>query len=508
MTIHASSDYLVDWLTTDSTSMSLFISNATAMKWIGLRDYVCDKLMNIASIKSAMLGSDNWEYILKDHVPVMTSNTAPYGECFSTANESSCYKIFDNSDATYFMESSQSVSGRYVGYKFANPICIKKVSFLHVNTDPSGSATNINTMKLQISNDGTNWIDVDNGKTFQNDNVFALKSVDFDNDVYALYARIYKTNSQSNVQYGFYTLQFYGRSLNVSVPTMTSNTAPYGEVIYHEKTANSAYYAFLEGDYWQTSGVTDGWVGYNFNKSVVIKMIEYNPLASNDKSGVTVYDSNIKVQYSDNGIDWKDIDTIPLAKADAYKTLLYALANETSGKYIRILFTNRNKTWSSIPYCTMNHLQFYGVDYSEREFASDSTMHYIYDHGVEFEDIKTYKAGNVTTEKRDLELYASVNSKDTTSLANFHIGLIELSPYSIVRTVMGDEYQYLTNIPNIQVTTNNAFTSVTKYKAFSDLPFNCVLDISDVNDSEYVALSTNMNNVLGNKYTINEWWLE
>ncbi|MDO4800602.1 MAG: hypothetical protein Q4A15_00405, partial [Prevotellaceae bacterium] len=57
MTKHASADYLLDWSENDNAIVDTFVANANAMKWIGLRDYICDKLLAIPTWKSAMLES-------------------------------------------------------------------------------------------------------------------------------------------------------------------------------------------------------------------------------------------------------------------------------------------------------------------------------------------------------------------------------------------------------------------------------------------------------------------
>ena len=61
MTVHASADYLIDAVSDDISTIDDFVANDTAMKWIGLRDYVCDGLTAINGVVAKFLASPYWE---------------------------------------------------------------------------------------------------------------------------------------------------------------------------------------------------------------------------------------------------------------------------------------------------------------------------------------------------------------------------------------------------------------------------------------------------------------
>ena len=128
MTIHACCDYLIEAVTDDINTIDDFCANDTAMKWIGLRDYVCDGLTAIAGVEAKFLASQYWERYLKDHVPTMTANNAPYGTAsvsgsYQTGN---AYKVFDGDDSTAYIGSSNAtVTGFSFTYHFTTPICVK-----------------------------------------------------------------------------------------------------------------------------------------------------------------------------------------------------------------------------------------------------------------------------------------------------------------------------------------------------------------------------------------------
>lgn len=228
MTKHASVDYLT--ATTDTEMVSTIINNDVCAKWINLRDYALDTLYANTTIKALMDTADKYFYgewvkasdgtwSAKGAVPIMTSDSAPYGTCFASPLMSgrTAMQAFDGNDSTFSATTNQ-ING-YIGYKFTNPICVKKV-FLNTST-----YANADTFAVQGSNDGSTYTDL---TTFVANEL--KKSIEVDNDNYYLYYRLLqKTKNGSTEGSAYITLQFYGRTLSVSVPTMTSNTAPWGE---------------------------------------------------------------------------------------------------------------------------------------------------------------------------------------------------------------------------------------------------------------------------------------
>lgn len=447
MTKHASADYLIDWYENDNAIVDTFVASANAMKWIGHRDYLCDKLLAIPTWKSAMLESENWEYILKDKVPTMTSNNAPYGVA-------SAYQVFDGNANT-------SASGTDFSYKFVNPICIEKM----VSSASGGT--------LQVSDDGSTWIADDGG--------------------YHLYARCHYSASTS-----VNTLQFYGRSLNVSVPTMASNTEPWGEAIGSGFFANQygvydKYKAFTQtnatqDDSWiAPQGKVNGeWIGYDFKKPTVVKTVQI--VNRNDSTGSIAIKSAELQGY--DGTEWHKISDVNVENSAINATTIVSTDNNTPYERVRI-YVNSGYSTTLVG---VGILQFYGVDYSEREFAEGSTIKYIYDNGLELEPFTPY--GNGKKNANTLEVTSGASGGFTVQY--------DATPYNNVRSKI------------INATSGNGYYGDTIVRTTSDgaigenyvtqamLPNNVYCGLRNVNQE----VKTLLCNIYNNSIEVAEWWLE
>ena len=94
--------------------------------------------------------------------------------------------------------------------------------------------------------------------------------------------------------------------LNVSVPTMTSNTKPSGEVFADtDEGSYLAINAFNDNDaeknIWMTQNLTSGYIGYDFKKNVIVKLV----LLRNRNSIYNIFPvKTFKIQGS-NGDEWE-----------------------------------------------------------------------------------------------------------------------------------------------------------------------------------------------------------
>lgn len=434
MLVHASADYLIEKVTDDIDTIDDFTANDTAMKWIGLCDYVCDGLTAITGVEAKFLASEYWKRYLKDHVPVMTSTTAPYGTA-------SAYQPFDGNSST-----SSSATSFY--YKFTNPICVKKFE-----CSASGGT-------LSGSNDGSTYTDI------------ATPSANTD---YYLYYKVTFSASTS-----VHTLQFYGRSLNVSVPVMTSNTAPYGEAI--RSAENGDYKAYKVFDNSASTPWTSGsstfpqWVGYNFTNPVIVKKVITSFYSTNTSA---TYD----IEASNDGVNYDTIATGITASGTT--TVITELNNNNSYTTYRIKITNQSRSGSSTSIGQLATLQFYGVDYTEREFAEGSTMKYLYDHGVELETIDI--TGTVTKDDDYITLSAA-NAQASHTL--------DLTDYDLLRGKVGDHMSGTTALI--------AGTTATANMTAANAPNNNSLNVSSVNSS----LATGAKMTAAGVCDITELWLE
>ena len=127
---------------------------------------------------------------------------------------------------------------------------------------------------------------------------------------------------------------YFESVLNTKVPTMTSNTAPSGEVIGTNIQSSSAtyYYAF-DNNNTTTVNVSSGTgsIGYIFTSAVVLREVDLL-LNAYDRT------TSFKVQGSNDGSNWIDIHT--QSDIEHYGTLgKYPFANSTAYSRYRLLFT-------------------------------------------------------------------------------------------------------------------------------------------------------------------------
>lgn len=388
MTKHASADILAAAMIKNLARFRAKITaSKNAMKWIGLRDYICDKLLADAETQSDLLASDHWRYILKDGVPYMTSSTSPYGEVETTASAMApyyAYKVFSAPPNQNRDSWAAPVGEQRIGYRFTNPICIKRVAT--VNRVEGGAANRcIKDFVLVASNDGKTWDELGRftGKNYEGTEAHT-DHFDLKNDKYYLHYALRILSSHDATYVGIGRLNFYGRSLNVSIPIMSSNTSPWGKAISSElrDVRYDSYKAFdrnpSDYDGGSTANITavymrpDAYVGYVFPQNTAVRWMSFSGRSS---ASATQNVSKFIIQYSDDGTHWGDA-TPEMSNPNASTANIFAIEVPAVGahRYWRCkINANRGDSVAVIA-----EMQFYGVDYSERD---DRT--YIYDHGME-----------------------------------------------------------------------------------------------------------------------------
>ena len=139
--------------------------------------------------------------------------------------------------------------------------------------------------------------------------------------------------------------------LNVKVPTMTSNTTPYGEASTNNYNAqNFPYKAFdnkVETAWSTNAGIVSGWICYKFPKPVIVNQFE--TLNSDGSS------KDIIIQGSNDGSDnsWTDLCSYTLEQSATI--IKYKINNNKPYLYYRCYIVNSRANWIGI-----YHLQFYG----------------------------------------------------------------------------------------------------------------------------------------------------
>lgn len=340
-------------------------------------------------------------------VPTMTSNTTPSGvaSC-SPDNNSEAWIVFDNDDSTYVhvLHDTTTNQSNYIQYSFASA-CMVKMIKISSTTSSNFTAQNI-TVKVQGSNDGTDFIDI---ATFENYNLgHSEKTLSFENNnSYSTYRLYFSGATHSEGSYYFtyiYSVQFYASYysqaipenstamtyigvnnyasntlladsvwldgicnstyfesvLNIKVPTMTSNTTPSGVASANATLSpNQPYYAFDKDNstvWLSTTGTTNNYIRYQFLSNITPKKV------------VIVFKCNIngasyivKIQGSNDGINFEEIGSTTLNSDGTYNatTQNVILDNSTSYKYVE-LFISSSMLDAQSNNISIAELQFYG----------------------------------------------------------------------------------------------------------------------------------------------------
>ena len=385
---------------TTSPTMFDVDSNTVATYW---RIYIVDNYGNSSEINIDSIQFYAWA--LKGNVPVMTSNTDPYGEVVGSTTESSydAWKAFDESYQSRF-NGKNSDEHNYVGYKFVNPICVKKVRIdaCGANNLSTVNAWYVGQFKIQASNDGNTWSDLYSG-TFEDDYGHILSAapdygrmtIDINNDDYYLYYRVYSLNnaviSGSVDVFSIWELQFYGRELKGLIPIMTSNTTPSGVASAVSSNSTQVPYHAFDGIWsnlalWQASNSNkdSSWLQYKFDEAICVKNIVFKPYESQRIKAMQIKGSN-------DGTNWIDLYSETNMNYSGEITFMYNLDNNDDYMYYRFNFSSSTDT------VCVEGIQFYNpdiMDYSEYDWDSTKPRKYIYDHGVELETITGGTKGN------------------------------------------------------------------------------------------------------------------
>ena len=418
----------------------------------------------------------------KGNVPVMTANDAPYGTA-------SAYQAFDQSYST-------TANGTDFSYNFTNPVSVRKY------TCRNASGVDITGGTLQGSNDGSTWT-----------------SIPASNEDYYLYYRVHFGSSQTVAE-----IQFYGRELKVSVPKMTSNTEPWGEVLVSSKYPESGKFdgfrAFNANssstsatNVWASDGSSqDGtgidYIGYDFKNPVKLRTIVIDQHSAYSDSNYTQY--ACKLQGFD-GSDWIDLASITVPKTE-HATIVSVDSTTSYCKY-RLLTTECNiKTYRTYPCTALVYVQFYGLDYSEYDWDESNQRHYIYDHGIEPNEsvgLSTW-ASTATLYKEPYKILINCKNAGNGVFCAFTNTMVDFNRYKLVR-VCTDNDVMLSNAVKIHVRSNTTdYTSAASVaeNLFTDLPNNNNLDVSSINDSAYAMAGHISGAAYTDKISINEWWLE
>lgn len=498
MTRHVSADYLYDWYANIPSVLDDVMNSTYGAKWLGLRDYVCDKFMANETAKATMLNSNNWEYILKDKVPVMTSNTAPYGEVIGGEYSGDAWvpwHVFDGDSNTGWATPAYKTTNMPIGYKFNNPICIKA---LYIENITISGITNrgVKDFKIQYSDDNDTWNDAYSDTLGSGESKLFV----FSNAGYHIYWRLLCVNNHGAEYICIYTLQFYGRSLKVSIPKMTSNTEPWGIV-----TATD-YYKDVSTSYdpWRAfaNGTERGWLPANFNDELVYdfgypvlvkKMTLRNAKQASTETSKVYYDLFGSIDGQKYDLIQNDVNCY------THRNDLFTYSiNTNKYRFYKLVCTKNDNGRATSGYGCI--LQLYGLDYSEREFEEGSTIKYLYDHGVELEEISL---GSDATKQVD-SILLSCTGDNNNACAYVQKTLTENLFRATIRNakILKSSYLIIASNP-LNVVTSDAYSNLVQENA----PNNFGLDVSNFkNSNKYIGVRTQ--GTSGEMLEILELWLE
>lgn len=528
MTIHACVDYLAG-IAAESPDVETIIGNDLCAKWINNRDYALDTLYANEIIADYMDTADKYfygEWVITDNtttpptwgakgnVPVMTANDAPYGTASARTEQPGYYAYMAFSgnlftpigSSNHGYATNNAGTSEYLRYAFTNPIMAKKA---YLNWSLSNGAT----AQIQGSNDGSTWVDVSEVISMANSETSAEVDIDTDGKYYLQYQLKILSG---NWYYGYgIKMQYYGRELSVSVPVMSGDTTPYGTAST-SSAASSSYAAFkvFDGDnstYWRPeAGHTNNYVQYDFTKPICVQQF-YAYVTCN--ISVTMHVS-LQGSNTGNSNDWHIIgDTSTISTTGGYT---FNAANDTAYRYYRFFVPESIHT-SGVGACDFKTLQFYGLDYSEREFEEGTTKKWLYDHGVKVVDFGSpIVTGSPTVIDSDNQIGWKLNPSATNFIAFMPVNGMDLTSYSLMRCKIGNiaiigNSQY----GNIGVKATRSYSSSDntlisqRQLVASDVqyPNTISLDISSVSQTAYPILcdGTSGDN---RGCTFKELWLE
>lgn len=140
------------------------------------------------------------------------------------------------------------------------------------------------------------------------------------------------------------------------VPTMTSNTEPYGECFCDSVFQNSAetlpYHAFADDNYgWIGSNINGGYVGYKFVKPINVRRVHVLPTFYNSSRA-----KDIKIEGSNDGKIWNVLFEGSYENKRYSSAIIHILPNNHN--YYLYYRLNIVSTFNDLPAITS--LQFYG----------------------------------------------------------------------------------------------------------------------------------------------------
>lgn len=200
------SDNAIDYLVRSTTFASAITADEDAMVMIGSYDYASNTLLSDSTWNTAIQNSAYFESVDNTKIPTMTSDTTPSGQVIysSQGSNNKAYQAFGESG----LWSSDASTTQYIGYIFTASVRVFKIRIVNRT---SSTPKAIQDFKLQASNDGTNWTDIE---SYTNSVSTSDGSSEYINTNYSESVgwRLYITSEyDGNSGASASVIQFYGR---------------------------------------------------------------------------------------------------------------------------------------------------------------------------------------------------------------------------------------------------------------------------------------------------------
>lgn len=169
-----------------------------------------------------------------------------------------------------------------------------------------------------------------------------------------------------------YVAIYYDKNSSLPlIPTMTSDTAPKGQVIYSSVYStynawkafdNVISYTIGDSDKWTSNGMADEWIGYIFDRPTVAnKAYILADVATDASSQKHQCAKNIKIQASNDGTTWTDLVTRTLADTAVPLDVYIEFDNKVAYTQYRLYIVDQ---WiESNARIAIRELQFYENHY-------------------------------------------------------------------------------------------------------------------------------------------------
>jgi hypothetical protein len=259
---------------------------------------------------------------------------------------------------------------------------------------------------------------------------------------------------------------------------------------------------------------TPVWIGYKFPKQTAIKfMILGLGTNLNNECGI----KNATLQGSDD--DFTTFDNlktgVDVQGSSAVKYL--SVPVEGNSQSYRLYTTESYYDSGQRSVIVLSMIQFYGFDYSEKEFAPNSNRLEIYDHGVELMELETSVTGSASVTKESNQILCHlVTGGNNTYLVTNKTALTIDNDYLFMH--VGNRL-YRSDSANVsgrlRILDEKIYTysDTSHVKGSADIPKQSAeltysLDISAFKQSQmYVGFSDGTSGV-NTDFTFTELWLE